>query len=261
MAPGISPASAIRCMTRLSRPTIARAHAILIRSEATGEAACTMLSPRFTADASIPQAFQSFRPTPRFARAAPRPLRPRSGGGIAHIGHRHPAADHGVAAEILRVDLTGWSRPSRPCGSARSPGASIPEDPDANSQLDSVSVDDGCGQALFMRSPPSDLQRRVPTVGGARRAKLVSPALRLDRRAASEEGYAGDPVTSQACGHYSPRVWCACSGFTIVARSEKREPEHALFVTRGGRKAKNFQAIRHDRADTVAVDFTWGKSN
>ena len=54
MAPGISPASAIRWMTRASRPMIARAHTILIRSGASGEAACTTLSPRFTADASIP---------------------------------------------------------------------------------------------------------------------------------------------------------------------------------------------------------------
>jgi hypothetical protein len=55
MAPGISPASAIRCMTRMSRPTIARARAILIRSGASGEAACTLLSPQFTVDASTPQ--------------------------------------------------------------------------------------------------------------------------------------------------------------------------------------------------------------
>jgi hypothetical protein len=53
MAPGITPASAIRWMTRVSRPRIARARAILIRSGASGEAACTMLSPRFTANVSF----------------------------------------------------------------------------------------------------------------------------------------------------------------------------------------------------------------
>jgi hypothetical protein len=40
---------------------IAHARTILIRSGGSGDAACTILSPRFTADASIPQAFQSFR--------------------------------------------------------------------------------------------------------------------------------------------------------------------------------------------------------
>jgi hypothetical protein len=44
---------------RVSRPTIARARAILIRSATSGEAACTFLSPRFTVDASTPQVLTS----------------------------------------------------------------------------------------------------------------------------------------------------------------------------------------------------------
>jgi len=42
MVPGISPASAICCITRASRPTIAQARAILIRSTTIGEADSVM---------------------------------------------------------------------------------------------------------------------------------------------------------------------------------------------------------------------------
>jgi hypothetical protein len=66
MAPGISPASAVCCITRSSSPTMARARAILMRSGRRRESP-RLLSPLFMgADRQIAGGFW------RFARSNPR---------------------------------------------------------------------------------------------------------------------------------------------------------------------------------------------